>query len=146
MAVQQVGNQTIYSGNYATITINGVIIAAAKQWTMAYSTNLSPEGAVGTALPVDLVPGLASVTVTLSSLRLNTQSMVSVGIEPPDSLADIGQIPEFSVDGYDRLFGTHLKGASGCVFDSNTITIGANAATVESVTITGKDAYSVTPS
>ena len=134
-------NQVIYSGNYAQIKINGKIIGASKQWTMAYSVNLQPEGVIGTGIPLDLVPGLASVTVTINSLFLANQSLASIGIEPVKTLADIGAIPPFQVEGYDKLFGALLKGARGCIFDSNTITIGANAATILNATIMGVDVF-----
>ncbi|MCL8207196.1 MAG: hypothetical protein K6V97_03860 [Actinomycetia bacterium] len=141
MPVQQVGNQVVYSGNYAEVVLNGVVIGAAKQWTLAYSVNLSPEGVIGTGLPLDLVPTLSSITVTLSSLFLNNQNLTQIGIEPPNSLADIAQIPPFVVAGYDTLFGSFIKGARGCVFDSNTITVAANAATLYNATILGTDVW-----
>ena len=133
-----IGNQQLFSGNYGEGFLNGVKIFGFQNWTLTYSVNLQPEGQVGTGTPI-LVPGLITVTVTISKLMLFDQSISGIGLEPVVSLNDIAQIPPFTAALYDQLAGTLLKSANGCIFDSNTVTAGANQAYRETATFMGTD-------
>lgn len=137
----QYGNQQLLSGNYGEIKINGQVVGGFKNWTLNYSVNLAQEGQIGTGKPI-LVPGLNSVTVTVSRLMLYGQSLVQFGIEPTTTLNDIWQIPPFTAALYDQLEGTLIKSALNCIFDSNSLNAGANSAYIETITFYGDDVAS----
>ena len=139
MATTQIGNQQLFSGNYGEGFLNNVKIFGFQNWTLTYSANLQTEGQVGTGTPI-IVPGLITVNVTISRLMLFSQSLSAIGIEPTLTLNDIAQIPPFTAQLSDQLAGTILKTAVGCIFDSNTITAGANQAYRETFTFMGTDA------
>jgi hypothetical protein len=144
----QAGNQTVLSGNYAELVfqINGATytLGVGKQWALTISPNFTPEGGIGTNLPVAFVPGLASVQLTLSTLALAQPTLGDLGIIPTQSLQFINQIPFFTALCYDQIFSRFqnapLKQVINCVFDTETITVSANAATLLNVTIFGQDA------
>lgn len=138
MPAPQIGNQQVFSGNYGEIFLNGIKMFGFKNWTLNYGVNLTPEGQVGTGTPI-LVPGLNSVTVTVSKLMMFWQSISAAGLEPDTTLNDIATIPPFYAALYDRLAGTLIKGAVDCIFDSNSINAASNAAYIETVTFMGTD-------
>jgi hypothetical protein len=132
------GNQQLLSGDFGEIRINNHAIAGFKSWTLNYGVNLSQEGQVGTGQPI-LVPGLYTVTVTVSKLMLYGASLVGVGIEPQKSLNDLVTIPPFATDLYETLEGHVVATALGCLFDSASINAAANSAFINTITIYGVD-------
>ncbi len=134
-----IGNQQVFSGNYGEAFLNQTKMFGFKNWTANYSVNLSPEGQVGTGTPI-YVPGLISVTLTISKLMMFDQSLSSLGFEPADGLNNIAKIPPFVANLYDSLAGTLIKSIWGCIFDSNSINAAANGAYIETFTIMGTDA------
>ncbi|NMP20772.1 hypothetical protein [Sulfobacillus harzensis] len=135
------GNQNLLSGNYGEIKINGKVILGFKAWTLNYGVNLSQEGQFGTGTPI-LVPGLNSVTVTVSKLMLYGSSLEAAGIEPTKTLNDIATLPPFTTDLYETLEGGVVKTAINCLFDSSSVNASANAAFLETVTLMGTDVAS----
>lgn len=131
-------NQKLLSGNYGKIKINGKTVGGFKAWTANSGVNLSAEGQFGTGTPI-LVPGLNSVTITITKLMLYGQSLAEVGIEPKGSLNDIATIPPFTTELYDTISGKVVKVAVDCLFDSESVNAPANAAFTETVTIMGTD-------
>lgn len=132
------GNQKALSGNYGEIRVNDQIVAGFQNWTLNYGVNLSAEGQFGTGTPI-LVPGLNSVTVTISKLMLYGQSLEAAGIEPSTTLNDIAQIQDFTTDLYETLNGGIVKTAVGCMFDSSSVNAGSNRAFLETITLMGTD-------
>lgn len=135
------GNQQLLSGNYGEIKVNGTVIAGFKAWTLNYGVNISQEGQFGTGTPI-LVPGLNSITVTISKLMLYGASLEAAGIEPSTTLNDIASIPPFTTELYETLKNGVVKVAVGCIFDSSSVNASANAAFLETVTIMGTDVAS----
>ena len=132
------GNQVLLSGNYGEIRVNKQVVAGFKGWTLNYSVSLSQEGQFGTGKPI-LVPGLYTVSVTVSKLMLYGDSLVAVGIEPKNTLDDIVNIPPFRTELYETLNGGMVAAAIQCIFDSASINASANAAFINTVTIYGTD-------
>lgn len=138
MATTQIGNQRLFSGNYGEAFLNNVKIAGWQNWTLTYSANIQPEPQAGTGIQI-LVPGAITVNVTVSGLMLFEQSFAAIGVEPTNSLTDIAKIPPFTAQLSDQLAGVVIKTAVGCMFDSNTITAGANQAYRKTATFMGVD-------
>ena len=135
-----IGNQQVFSGNYGEAFFNNTKLFGFKNWTANYSVNLSPEGQIGTGTPI-LVPGLISVTLTVSKLMMFDQSLsLNNAFEPSDGLNNIANIPPFTAKLYDGLAKTMIKALWNCIFDSNSINAAANGAYIETVTIMGTDA------
>jgi len=134
-----IGNQQAFSGNYGEIFLHKFKIGGFQNWTFTYSANIQPEGQIGTGTPI-LVPGLISATVTGSKLMLFDQSISALGLEPAQTLNDVGTIVPFTAALFDRLAHTMIKAVIGCLFDSNTITASANQAYRETFTFMGVDA------
>lgn len=133
-----IGNQQVFSGNYGEAFFNQTKMFGFKNWTANYSVNLTPEGQVGTGTPI-YVPGLISVTLTISKLMMFWQSLTEAGFEPANGLNTIAQIPPFTANLYDSLAGTLIKSVWDCIFDSNSINAAANGAYIETFTIMGTD-------
>jgi len=138
MPAATIGNQQLFSGNYGEIFLHHTKVGGFQNWTVTYSTNLQPQGQIGTGTPI-LVPGLISATVTGSRLMLFTQSISQLGFEPTEGLNAIGTIVPFTASLYDVLAGTMLKAVLNCIFDSNTLTASANQAYRETFTFMGTD-------
>ena len=136
-------NQQVISGNYGEIRLNGVVIAGFQSWTLNYSVNLSQEGQTGTGTPI-LVPGLISVSITISKMALYGSSLEGAGFEPSSTLNNIAFIPAFETDLYETINNGVVATAEGCMFDSKTINFSRNQAMIETVTIMGTDVSSNT--
>jgi len=134
-----IGNQQVFSGNYGEAYFNQTKMFGFKNWTANYSVNLSPEGQIASGTPI-YVPGLISVTLTVSKLMMFDQSISQMGLEPANGLNTINEIPPFVANLYDRLSGNLIKSLWGCIFDSNSINAAANGAYIETITIMGTDA------
>lgn len=135
------GNQKLLSGNYGEIRVGGTVIAGFQNWTLNYGVNIQTEGQVGTGTPI-LVPGLNTVTVTISKLMLYGVNLVEALIEPTTTLNDIATLPPFTTELYETLLGGLVKTAIDCIFDSSSVNAGANRAFLETVTLMGTDVAS----
>ena len=138
MAAPANTNQPVISGNYGEIRLDNQVIAGFQNWTLNYSVNLSQEGQTGTGTPI-LVPGLNSISITISKLMMYGSSLEGAGFEPSHSLNDIAFLPAFETDLYETLDDGVVVTASGCLFDSKTINFSRNQAAIETVTIMGTD-------
>lgn len=137
------GNQSLLSGDYGEVVLDGKVVGGFKNWTLSYSVNLGQEGQIGTGTPI-LVPGLINVTVTVSRLMLYGASLASLGLEPLGSLNDIATLTPFTADLLDKLGGALIKSAINCLFDSNSVNASANSAYIETATFYGTDVASNT--
>ncbi len=138
MPAATIGNQQVFSGNFGEAFLNGVKMFGFKGWTVAASASVQPEGQIGTGTPI-LVPGLISVTVTVSKLMMYDQSIAGIGVRPTTTLNDLWKIPPFTANLYDDIAGTLLMAAIGCMFDSTSLNAQANGAYLETVTFMGTD-------
>jgi hypothetical protein len=132
------GNQYVLSGNYGEVQINNQVLGEFQNWTLNYSASVTPlpQASTGTAI---LVPGMITVSLTITKWMGYTNTLTGFGIEPTNTMNDLYLIPPFTSALYDKISGRLVKTALGCLFDSNTMNLAANTAISETLTIMAVD-------
>lgn len=136
----------VFSGNLVFLAVQSPdgntydYVGLGQNATISQNAGLVAASGIGDNRVRQWVPGMATVSVSVTDMALRNQSYESLGLAPENSLTDLLTLTPFTIFIFDQVGASApIKTVVDCLYDSGTLTITKHEPLSISVTFNGID-------